>query len=72
MKLYQTPTLIVAGGVPEIRGAAANALSGANSTATNETADRAKAITRTRANARAFFDDMGMHIPKNKTNHAAS
>ena len=65
MKLYQTPALIVVGGVPEILGAAANALSGANSTATNETADRAKAIARTRANARVFFDDMGMHIPIN-------
>lgn len=66
MKLYQTPTLIVGAGVPEILGAAANALSGANSTATNETADRAKTIARTRANARAFFDDMGMHIPNNR------
>jgi hypothetical protein len=46
-----------------IVGAAANALSGANSTATNETADRAKVIARTRANARVFFDDMGMQIP---------
>ena len=63
MKLYQTPTLTVVAGVPEIFGTAANALSGANSTATNETADRANAIARTRANARVVFDDLGMHIP---------
>ena len=63
MKLYQTPTLTVVGGVPDILGVAANALSGASSTATNETANRAKAIVRTRADARAFFDDMGMQIP---------
>jgi hypothetical protein len=65
MKLYQTPTLAVVAGVPDIRGVAANALSGVNSTATNETANRAKAIVRARANAHAFFDDLGMHIPIN-------
>ena len=35
-KLYQTPTSPVVGGVPEIVGAAAKALSGASSTAKND------------------------------------
>src|SRR5918995_270776 len=64
-KLYATPTIAPVGRMPLIVGAAASALSGASSTATNETTDRAKAIVRTRANARTFFDDMGMHIPIN-------
>jgi hypothetical protein len=72
MKLYQTPALIVVGGVPEILGAAANALSGASSTARNETADRAKTLARARENARTFVDDMGMQIPSKQINHAAS
>src|SRR5687768_13393196 len=64
-KLYATPTIAPVGRMPLIVGAAANALSGASSTATNETADRAKTVARKRANARTFFDDMGMHIPNN-------
>jgi hypothetical protein len=64
-KLYATPTIAPVGRMPLIVGAAANALSGASSTATNETTDRAKTIVRTRANARTFFDDMGMQIPIN-------
>jgi hypothetical protein len=62
-KKYATPTIAPVGRMPLIVGAAANALSGASSTATNEIAERAKANARTRANARAFFDDMGMQIP---------
>jgi hypothetical protein len=64
-KLYATPTIAPVGRMPLIVGAAANALGAASSTATNETTDRAKSIVRTRANARTFFDDMGMHIPIN-------
>ena len=61
MKLYQTPTLMVVGGVPEILGAAAYALNGASNTAKSE---RATAIMGTRATrARAFLSELGMRIP---------
>ena len=72
MKLYQTPTLIVVCGVPEIFGAAANALSGASSTATNESGQSESNCSHARKRARAFFDDMGMQIPIRRPIYAAS
>jgi hypothetical protein len=62
MKLYQAPTLIVVGGVPEILGVAAKALSGANSTARSETTMAIVGAHTTRA--RAFFAEMGMQVPR--------
>jgi hypothetical protein len=70
MKLYQTPGFAVVGGVPEIFGAAAYALSGASSTAKIE---RAKAMVGTRATrARAFLVEKGMHIPSGVIYYATS
>jgi hypothetical protein len=65
MKLYQTPTLAVVDGVPEIFGAAAYVLSGASNTAKSE---RTEAIVGTRtARACAFLVEKGMRIPSRVT-----